>query len=90
MAQSFIKDPNAVLDYSIDWSSWLATGETITVSTWTVSIGITVDSNNFSGTDTVVWLSGGTAGSDYEGTNHITTSVGREDDRTITLICQER
>lgn len=90
MAQQFVKDPDAVLDYCIDWSSWLATGESINASTWTVTAGITADSDDNSNTDTVVWLSGGIAGNAYEATNHIVTSAGREEDRTLSIFCIER
>lgn len=83
MAQSFKKDPDAVLDYSIDWSSWLATGETISTSTWTVPAGITKDSDSKSNTASVIWLSGGTISEVYVLINHIVTSASRTDDRTI-------
>ena len=33
---TFLKDPDAVLDYSVDWSKWLA-GDQIETSTWFVS-----------------------------------------------------
>ena len=33
---TFIKDPDAVLDYSVDWSKWL-TGMEIVTSAWSVS-----------------------------------------------------
>jgi len=33
---TFIKDPDAVLDYSVDWSKWLA-GDQIQTSAWSVS-----------------------------------------------------
>ena len=26
---SYIHDPNAVLDYTVDWSNWLVAGDTI-------------------------------------------------------------
>jgi len=42
----FLKDPDAVLDYGFDWSDWLADGETISTSTWTVETGITKDSDS--------------------------------------------
>jgi hypothetical protein len=86
----FTKDPDAVLDYIIDWSSWLASGETITASTWTVDDGITKDSDSFSDDETVIWLSGGSVYTDYECTNHIVTSGNREDDRTIIIRCREK
>jgi len=87
-----IKDPNAVLDYSIDWSTWLATSETISASSWTVPTGITqtTPAPSFTNTVTTIWLLGGTAGTTYTLTNHITTNQGRQDDRSITIQVVER
>ncbi|HEX9972287.1 MAG TPA: hypothetical protein VGD14_09470 [bacterium] len=85
----FLKDPNAVLDYSIDWSDWLDT-DTISVSTWTVPSGITKDSDSTTTTKTTVVLSGGTAGTSYSLVNHIVTAGGLADDRTIIIKCDER
>ena len=87
---SYIKDPSAVLDFVVDWSLWLATGETITASTITASTGITLDSDTFTGTTVTYWLSGGTLNTRYTIVNHITTSAGRQDDRTDYLIIQDR
>lgn len=89
---TFTKDPAAVLDYRWDWSAWLAEGETITAATVTASAGLTVDSSAISGDGSAVtaWISGGTATREYEITNHITTSAGRQDDRTIAIKCMER
>lgn len=81
------KDPNAVLDYSIDWSDWLDT-DTISTSTWTVPTGLTKGTDTTSTTVTTVWLSGGTAGTTYEILNRITTAGGRTQDKTVKLICQ--
>jgi hypothetical protein len=84
---SIVKDPDGVLDYSINWAAWLD-GDTITVSTWSVSgpdALLVVDSDSESTTVTTVWLSGGTVNRQYIVTNHITTAAGREDDRSITF-----
>lgn len=83
-ANQFDKDPEARLDYMIDWSDWLD-ADTITESTWTPATGITVDSDSNTTTTTTVWLSGGTLGATYKVVNHITTTAGREDDRTLIL-----
>ena len=80
-----LKDVDAVLDYTIDWSDVFPTGDDISVSTWTADTGITVDSDTETTTTTTVWLSGGTKGEVYDVTNHATTAAGREDDRTITV-----
>lgn len=85
----FHKDPEAVLDYSIDWTAWLD-GDTISVSAWTVPAGITQDSASASTTGTTIWLSGGAAGETYTLVNHITTAAGREDDRTIRIKVREK
>lgn len=88
--QSFRKDPASVLDYGIDWSDWLDSGETISTSTWTVPVGITKDSESNGDTSTLVWLSGGTAGTTYELANKIVTSDGRTVERTIEIIVEQR
>ena len=85
----FLKDPDAVLDYQIDWSDWLDS-DTISTSAWTVPTGLTEDSDSNTTTTATVWLSGGTAGTSYSVINHIVTAAGREDDRTITIKCRER
>lgn len=86
----FTHDPNANLDYTIDWSRYLVSGETISVSSWVVPAGVTKGSDTINSPLTTVWISGGTAGTSYSITNRITTSAGRIDDRTFTLICTEK
>lgn len=85
-------DPQAKLDYAIDWSAWLQSGETINTSTWTVPTGITQSTPAPSHTTTAatIWLTGGTVGTHYTVTNHITTSMGREDDRSLFIRVIER
>ena len=89
---TYVKDPGAVLDYGFDWSEkgWLATGESISESSWTVPEGLTKDSDTNDDTTTTVWLSGGTAGENYEVVNHILTSTDREDDRTLIIKVRNR
>lgn len=82
------KDPDAVLDYQIDWSSWLD-GDTIATSTWKVPSGIIKDSDTNDDTTATIWLSGGTAGESYEVTNSIVTAGGRENDRTMIIPIRE-
>jgi hypothetical protein len=101
MADTFIKDPDATLDYKFDWkaltngtgtSDWLATAETISSHTIDADSGITVDSSALSDANTsvTVWLSGGTAGVDYAVRCEIDTSASRTDERTMTIQCRER
>lgn len=86
---SFRKDPDAVLDYQINWAPYLG-ADTISTSTWIVPDGITEVTNTNTATTTTIWLSGGTVGSRYALTNRITTSNGRTDDRSITIRIVER
>ena len=92
MASSFIKDPDAVLDYKWDWSDWLASGETISSFTIAAVTGVTLDSSSKTDTDTSVtgWYSSGTNLIDYDVTCRIVTSDSRTDDRTITLQVRDR
>jgi len=85
MAQFFEKDPDAILPYTIDWSLWLETGDSISLSTWVVdpvgSLAVNTDSK---GTDfTTVTLEGGIIDTEYDVRNTITTANGLVDVRTI-------
>jgi hypothetical protein len=90
MAKLYAKDPNAVLDYVVDWSEWLAASETISTSTFTVAAGITKDSESNTTTTAKVWLSGGTIGTTYRISNRITTNQSRTDDRSFDIRVEER
>lgn len=87
---TFLHDPQAVLDYTFDWSTWLGDGETITATTVTGETGITVGVVTNDASTVTAWLSGGTAGTSYRVVCHVTTSDGRQDDRTLRLSVTER
>ena len=86
---TFAKDPDAVLDYAVDWLRWLA-GDEIATSVWIVPDGLTRVSDAATTTKATVWLSGGTAGQSYTLTNRITTTGGRTEDRSFILKLEER
>ena len=88
---TFLRDPDSVLDFAFDWAtSWLDAGETITDVTITADPGITVDSHSEASGVVTVWLSGGTAGTNYSVACQIVTSAGRTDERTVTIRVRER
>lgn len=87
---TFIKDPSAVLDYVFDWSDWLATGEVISSHVITVDTGLTKDSSSEASGIVTVWLSGGTAGTNYKVACKIVTSAGRTDERTMWIKVADR
>lgn len=84
----YLKDPNAVLDYVLDWTDFLQ-GDTISTSTWTVPSGITKTTDSKTATTTTVWLSSGTAGQVYTVTNRIVTTGGRQQDQSIQFVVQD-
>lgn len=79
------KDPDELLDYTLDWSGRLAGDDTIATSVWTVPSGITNEDEEKTGTSTTLWLSGGTEGQSYSFLNRVTTAGGRIMDQTVTL-----
>lgn len=88
-----IKDPESVLDFAVDWASWLQDGETITSASWTIPDGLTqppAQPASIDGGRTIVWLAGGTVGQTYRASVHITTSAGRQDDRSIEVTVRQR
>lgn len=85
------KDPDSVVDYGIDWSSYLASNnDTIASSSWIVPAGLTKASDSHTADHAFVWLSGGTVGSTYQITNRITTAGGRTEDESIHIQIIER
>ena len=83
------KDPDAKLDYGMDWTDWLKT-DTITDSIWEVSSPDLIMSNpSKTNTVTTVWLAGGVAEKVYIYTNRITTALGRIQEQSFRLKVKE-
>lgn len=88
------QDPQADLDYLIDWSVWMAreVGDTIATSEWAVTpAGPTLHTKNLNPTTSkaTAWFKGGTLGVNYIVTNSITTVAGRAEDQTIRIFIQQ-
>ena len=84
LLKSFPKDPDAVLDYYLDWTSFLA-GDTIVTLAWVATGTVTIRDPAVVGDFTRIWVEGGTAGELVDLTNHIVTTEGREEDGTLRL-----
>jgi hypothetical protein len=78
----------AVLDYTIDWSQHLDSGDQIASVTWSVG-ALTLDSQIDGATSATARISGGTAGQRYTITCHVELDSGQEDERSIVLIVQQ-
>jgi hypothetical protein len=86
----FVKDPAGIIDYTVRWSSWLPSGDTISSSAWTVPAGLVKVSEANTTTDAVIFLASGTVGQIYEVTNRIITTGGRQNDQTISILIEEK
>jgi hypothetical protein len=92
VAQNHVKDPSALLDYTWDWSEWLAeVTDTISSATVTVPDGLTRDGAPTVG-DTAVTqrVSGGTLDDTYTMVCQITTAGGLIDERSIYLTIRDQ
>jgi hypothetical protein len=90
MARLYVKDPQADLKYVVDWTDWLASGETISTSTFTVPSGLTKVSESNTTTAGTVRISGGSAGTTYRIVHQITTSASQTDQRSFDLRIEDR
>ena len=74
----FTKQPNDVLDYTIDLSKWMATGDTVTSANASVNpAGLNVSVTNDTTDKPKVWASGGNDGTTYQVTLTVNTNGGR-------------
>jgi len=89
----FAKDPSSTLDYSFDWSGWLAPGETITSPSWTVepaSGSAPVLSGAMQvGEVTAITVAGGAMGNRYRLSCQIETDQGRIAERSAAIRVME-
>ena len=84
---NFVQSPQAILDYAVDWTAWLASNETI-IGTPVVSVSAGLGlytSPVVVGNFVVWWLAGGTVGQQYNVSCTITTNQGRTDVRSFVL-----
>jgi len=89
---NYVKAASEVLDYTIDWSSWLAAGDTINTSAWAVAPTgeLTLAAGSNTTTTTKIRASAGVAGKAYTLTNTITTTGGLTGVREIAVSVNPR
>lgn len=86
------KDPADVLDYTLDLRPFLEAvtpEDDIFSVTWIVPAGLTLNSQTQGVGLATVWLSGGTAGTDYTVTARVVTDAGRTIERNVNLYVRE-
>lgn len=92
---SFIKDPDEVLDFLLDWSARLESfGDTIATSEWImptpIAGDIVKDSDAKTAKTTTIWVSGGELNANYTLVNRIITAGGRTMDQTCVMKIRTR
>lgn len=91
-----LKDPQETIDYAFDWSDFLASGETISASTWSIAPASTAAGALALGTlasttdTTAAFVTSGTVGVVYRLTNKITTNQTRIAERSVIVRVEER
>ena len=89
-----LKDPDAALDYSVDWGAEYLADDALAESRWAVNPvedrGAAVAGERFDLRSATVKVEGGVAGHLYRLTNHVVTASGREDSRSIMLRVEKR
>lgn len=92
----FTKDPDALLDYKVDWGEWLGNDQIVSATAFldaTASAqtsGMRIASVVISASAAIVtWLSAGVVDSEYTVTVRIWTSAGRRNDECFTVLIEE-
>jgi hypothetical protein len=89
-----LKDPEAVLDYAVDWGAEYLSGDALAASSWSVNPeepgGAGIAESGFDLLTSTVQVAGGLPGHIYRVTNHVTTASGLDDSRSIMLRVEKR
>jgi hypothetical protein len=89
-----LKDPEAVLDYAIDWGAEYLGDDVLADSNWSVEPeeagGVAIVASSFADKISTVQAGGGIAGRLYRLANRVVTQSGRIDDRSIVLRVEQR
>ena len=85
------KDKDELIRLSIDWVARLASGDSISVSSWSaIPSGLTIVDEGINGTAGTCTIEGGTLRKQYDLTNQITTALGERLQRTIRIAIVDR
>lgn len=89
-----LKDPDAALDYAIDWGSQYLSGDGLDQSSWAVvpveAGGLTVAASKFDNSMATVTATGGVIGHLYQLTNQVVLQSGLSDRRCIVIRVEKR
>ena len=89
-----LKDPDAVLDYAVDWGAEYLGSDQLATSDWSVDPvepgGVIVEASSFDAAMSIVKAAGGVAGRIYRLVNHVVLGSGRMDSRSIAVRVEKR
>jgi hypothetical protein len=83
-----VAGPNDVLDYQLDWSGFLGSGDAISHVEWTFPVGLTAGTLWNNGDVTGCILRDAVDGSSYDVICKINSAGGRQRERAFTLVCE--
>jgi hypothetical protein len=90
----FLKDPDALLDYSVDWAAAVGGEAAVFASSWAVHPhepgGVSVASASLEGNVALVRLAGGLPGHVYTVGNQVVLGDGSRDERSLTIRVEDR
>jgi hypothetical protein len=88
------KDPNASLQYGVDWTDWLDAGDSIVSASWAVETtstnAIEASLPNILANVTSTTLTGGDTGTVYTVAVSIVTTENYQDTRRFRVKCENR
>jgi len=89
-----LKDPDAALDYAVDWGAEYLNGDTLAQSTWAITPveigGLDVSTSDFDATLSTATAQAGVPGHIYQLTNHVQFASGLADSRSIVVRVEKR
>jgi len=89
-----LKDPEASLDYAVDWGLEYLEADALVSSSWSVAPneagGVAIAYSRFDEKVATAQVGGGLAGRLYRLTNHVMTASGLEDNRSVMLRVEKR
>ena len=87
---TFIKQPAETLDYGVDLTKWLSTGDTVSSSTASVyPSGLTISVSQSATSEPTIWASGGDDGTEYKITLTVVTAGGRTKEFEFKIVVAE-
>lgn len=88
--KTFVKDPDAILDYVWDWNDWLEEGDSIDSFVIYTPTGMTEVSSSEADGKVTVWFSMGDDFKSYKASCSIDTVFGRHDTRSVIFNIEPR